>query len=873
MQGPTMPRKPLGRTLSTEDFGKRVVLPMVTLVLVSIGLVVGFVVATAYQQNKLEVLSSTKLAQTALEVNRRHMARNLRDYAVWEDVYRNLHQRVDVSWAATDGNVGTNIHEGLGYQVALVVNPSGGATYSVVEGVPRRGAPEGLISSELVELVLASKAQEPPATGFLRLQGEIYLVAAASIIPPYIDREKTDPDSLSTLVFAKRLDQEWLSRIGEEYLLSEPRIVSLSDAQGIDASVVLSTPAGSRLAYVAWTPDTPGYELLERLFPPLTGAVVMMCVFASLALGNARRSTHALSESARTVQSYAKTLEVSEARFRDVAEASSDWIWECDEDLRFIYLSTRFSEVTGIAAATILGRSAEGFFTSKTDPDERSDLLAALQVRRTFRDIRCLYRDSEQEMRVCRLAGRPIKDEEGRFEGFRGTATDITEEVEAQARANYLALHDGLTGLPNRLLFRQRLEDQLEIQGAQTSRLAILCIDLDHFKEVNDMLGHAIGDALLIDVGARLRRCLSPGDTIARLGGDEFSILLVDAGTGDDVASLSLRIVSLIQEPFEIEGHEIHIGASIGVAFLDEEGSLDAGDLLKSADLALYRAKNTGRGTVRFFEKAMDIELQERKTLETELRYALGRNEFELYFQPILNLTRQTVSGAEALLRWHHPEFGTVSPEIFIPIAEKCGLIGEISEWVLNTACRQALEWNELSIAVNISPVHFRRPDLVQSIRRILRETRLPANRLELEVTESILIKDTEAALEVLNELREMGIQIAMDDFGTGYSSLAYLNSFPFDKIKIDRSFVSGSGQRDKSEAIVRSIVSLGRKLKMVVTAEGVETSDQLDFLIEEGCDQAQGYHFSRPVPAKDFNAFLVEWSKKEPARGHPNVA
>jgi len=322
-----------------------------------------------------------------------------------------------------------------------------------------------------------------------------------------------------------------------------------------------------------------------------------------------------------------------------------------------------------------------------------------------------------------------------------------------------------------------------------------------------------------------------------------------------------LRIIAGIEQPFKLEGHDVHIGASVGIALPETTPGEGADSLLKSADLALYRAKNAGRGTVRFFEREMDIELQKRKSLEGELRLALGRNELEVHFQPILSLQCQKIVGAEALLRWNHPEFGNVSPEMFIPIAEKCGLIGEISQWVLRTACFQALQWSDLTIAVNISPVHFRRPDLVPSIRQIIRDTRLPPNRLELEVTESVLIKDTEAALNILTELKGMGVQLAMDDFGTGYSSLAYLNAFPFDKLKVDRSFVSGQGNLEKSQTIVKSIVSLGRRLQMVVTAEGIETEEQLRFLVDEGCEQGQGFHFSKAVPATEFNALIERWN------------
>ena len=590
--------------------------------------------------------------------------------------------------------------------------------------------------------------------------------------------------------------------------------------------------------------------MLRLLLPPLSLAVMVLAAFSWLVVSNARTSTRALEDSARTVESYAQTLQESESRFRDVAEASSDWIWECDPDLRLIYFSARFSTVTGISAASVLGKPLEQFFATDTETDGWTQLLAGTHVQAAFRDLRCHYRDVSGNTRTCRLAGRPIMDSNKGFVGYRGTATDITEEVEAQARANHLALHDSLTGLPNRVLFRERLDLAFEGNRHDTRSVSVLCLDLDHFKDVNDTLGHATGDLLLIQVAERLRVCVRPNDTVARLGGDEFAIIQSGVDGPDEAAALSLRIIDIIERPFLIDGQEIHIGVSIGAALPDEASNVPD-KLLKCADIALYRAKQTGRGTVRFFESTMDMELQARKSLEYELRHALERGEFTLNYQPLIDLKQQRVTAVEALLRWNHPERGMISPAVFIPMAEKCGLIAPISEWVLRTACTEALQWADLRVAVNLSPVHFRSRELIETVRDTLKNTGLSADRLELEITESVLIKDTEAALDILNALKQIGVNIAMDDFGTGYSSLAYLNSFPFDKLKIDRSFITSLEDQEKSRAIVRSVLSLGESLGMTITAEGVETVKQVEFLMREGCQQIQGYFFGRPMPAR----------------------
>ena len=597
--------------------------------------------------------------------------------------------------------------------------------------------------------------------------------------------------------------------------------------------------------------------------PPLGIVLAFLAAFAGLVVRNARRSTSALEQSAKTVEAYAQTLKESEARFRDVAEASSDWIWESDESLHLVYFSTRFTEVTGLSAASILGKTIQQFFSSDADSDGWRRLVEETQDRGSFRDLRCCYRDASGRARICRLAGRPIVDQAGSFLGFRGTATDITEEVEAQERASHLAHHDALTGLPNRVLFRERLNLALAANADQTSRISIICLDLDHFKEVNDTLGHGAGDILLQQLSGRLMGCVRQHDTVARLGGDEFAIIQVGVNQPLEAEEISRRLIEVIRAPFNIDGQDLHVGVSIGIAIAGNDDS-DPERLLKSADIALYRAKQGGRATYRIFEAQMDAELQERKALEYDLRQALLRDELDVHYQPLIDLESRNVVAVEALVRWRHPTRGLVSPAEFIPLAEETGLIISVGEWVLETACRQALEWEGLGVAVNLSPVQFRNRELVETVRQVLVRTGLEPARLELEITENVLINDAAAALDILTGLKGLGVKIAMDDFGTGYSSLGYLNSFPFDKIKIDKSFVSDMSVKDKAGAIVKSVISLGQSLNMITTAEGVETLEQAAFLRQEGCDQLQGYYFSRPVTADDLTAFMATWNRNK---------
>jgi diguanylate cyclase (GGDEF)-like protein/PAS domain S-box-containing protein len=849
------------RSISGERFTRRIVVPMAGILIVAIVVVLGFLFVSADRQNKLEVEASTKLAQTALAVKTREVARNLKDYAVWEDAYNNLHLKVDTDWAATDGNIGANIFEGLGYEMAFAINPSGKTVYAVIEGTPQDMDAFSAIPSGLKELLAKSRNQAEPVTGMLKSGDDVLIVAATTILPPSVDRASVAGDSLSTLVFAKKLNQSFLGKMGEEYLLSNLRFDTVEPA-GAAASVHLTSSDGRPLGAITWTPATPGYKLLPLLAPPLAITVIILGAFSVLVVRNIQRSTQALEASAKTVEAYAQTLQESEARFKDVAEASSDWIWECDPRLQMMFLSTRFSDVTGIAAANVLGKTLSQFFQSDSGNDGWTRLLQETAERHAFRDLRCLYKDASGATRVCRLAGRPSYNASGQFVGFRGTATDITEEVEAQARASHLALHDALTGLPNRVLFRERLNAALASNDGNLSRVSVICLDLDHFKEVNDTLGHGAGDVLLRQLSQRLLGCVRSTDTVARLGGDEFAIIQVGVNQPLESEQLCRRLIEVVRAPFEIEEQELHVGVSLGIAVCEGTDN-DPERLLKNADIALYRAKQAGRATYRIFEAQMDLELQERKSLEHDLRQAMLKNQLELHYQPLIDISTKKVAAVEALIRWRHPTRGIVSPIDFIPLAEETNLIVAIGEWVLETACRQALEWPDLRVAVNLSPVQFRNRELVEVVKDVLRRTGLQPERLELEITESVLINDVSSALATLTALKELGVKIAMDDFGTGYSSLGYLNSFPFDKIKIDKSFIGGMSDKDKSGAIVKSVISLGQSLNMVTTAEGVETAEQATFLKAEGCDQLQGYFFSRPVAAEELTRFICDWNDR----------
>jgi diguanylate cyclase (GGDEF)-like protein len=467
---------------------------------------------------------------------------------------------------------------------------------------------------------------------------------------------------------------------------------------------------------------------------------------------------------------------------------------------------------------------------------------------------------------VLEIRSNPLPDG-----GFVRTFSDITHRREAEEAVSRLASEDSLTGLANRRLFREQLEKRCQRQHsgapeAEDRGFAVLCLDLDWFKDVNDTLGHWIGDALLRAVAERLTGIMRAGNIVARLGGDEFAILLPRTNSPEKTQSFARRITDQLSQPYEIYGHHIRIGASIGIALAPCDGN-DPELLLRAADMALYAAKAAGRGTVRFFHKSMAESLRAKRQLELDLRAAIDNDDLELHYQPLLNVETQAITGFEALMRWRHPLKGLVPPSEFIPIAEETGIIISLGSWALRKACAEAVAWPEhIYVAVNVSPMQFRNGNLVAAIADALTASGLPAHRLELEITETILMQESETTIRVLNQLRAMGVRISMDDFGTGYSSLSYLRSFPLSKIKIDRAFVKDLGATSASDVIIRSVIDIARTLEMTTTAEGVETAEQFEILKSLGCSEAQGYYLSRPVPAAQLPELIARRSQKSMA-------
>jgi diguanylate cyclase (GGDEF)-like protein len=482
------------------------------------------------------------------------------------------------------------------------------------------------------------------------------------------------------------------------------------------------------------------------------------------------------------------------------------------------------------------------------DPDQyRAKLVAALALGKVTTLI-CETADGREVL----VTNSPMA-----AGGWVATHEDITERRQAETKIAYMVHHDALTDLPNRLLLYEELRQTL----ARTKRgihVAVFCLDLDRFKDVNDAHGHPVGDLLLKSVADRLRQCIRDTDMVARLGGDEFAIMQAGASQPTDATSLASRLIKVIGAPYELGGHQVTVELSIGIALAPGDG-LDPDQLLKNADMALYRAKSDGHGHYRFFEPEMDARMQARRRLEIDLRKAIANSEFELFYQPLVDLQTEYVTGFEALIRWHHPERGMIPPLDFIAVAEETGLIVPIGDWVLRQACAEAAAWpSDVKIAVNLSPIQFKNKGLLVSVVSALAASGLSPNRLELEITEAVLLQDGDATLAILHELRGLGVRISMDDFGTGYSSLSYLRKFPFDKIKIDQSFIVDMSDHNDSLAIVRAVIAMGSGLGIATTAEGVETLEQFKQLKLEGCTEVQGYLFSPPRPAAEVKGLLA---------------
>jgi diguanylate cyclase (GGDEF)-like protein len=611
---------------------------------------------------------------------------------------------------------------------------------------------------------------------------------------------------------------------------------------------VIDVPVSPFLRTVMWQSSGIGVGLLLAL--ALAGLIISLIHF---------RQLEALDAGAAELRAREEDLQAQNMRFDIAINNMTQGLLLYDSAKRLIVCNHRYIEMYGLSPDVvkpglsfrdlIAYRKQTGSFKGDVD-DFCCSVLRNVALGKVTHNV-----VETADGHSIQIVNQPLADS-----GWVTTHEDITERIRTEERITHLAHFDALTDLPNRVLFHERLKRELThiVPGEQ---VAVHYIDIDEFKSVNDSLGHLIGDELLKSVAASLSRCVSAPNFVARLGGDEFAIVQIATKSHADVTDLVDRVLDAIREPYECLGHQLTTDASIGIALAPEHG-VDLDQILKNADLAMYAAKSAGRRTYRFFEPDMDAQVKARRKLEVELRQAITEEALEVYYQPCVSLSDDSITGCEALVRWPHSDRGMVSPAEFIPVAEEAGLINELGDWVLKTACTEAALWpDHIRLAVNISPVQFRCATLALKIASALAASGLAPRRLELEITEAVLIRDDEAALAILHQLRDIGVRIALDDFGTGYSSLSYLKRFPFDKIKIDRSFVTDIAEASGSPAIVQAVVNIAAERNMTTTAEGVETQQQMELLRALGCAEMQGYLFSPAKPAADIKQLLFSRS------------
>ena len=544
----------------------------------------------------------------------------------------------------------------------------------------------------------------------------------------------------------------------------------------------------------------------------------------------------------------------AEALIQEFENSEKGWFWETGRDGSLSYISDSVARALSRDPADLLGRPFTDLTSTETaDGSATSERTLGfyLSSHVAFQDL--IVRAKTKNEIWWSISGRPIHDEIGRFFGFRGFASDLTKMRQSEVELDRLARQDSLTGLANREALRRALDDALVSAARRKHRCAVFLLDLDRFKAVNDTLGHPAGDTLLRLVSLRLRDEVGDLGQVGRLGGDEFEVVLPSTSSHDDLSRLAQGIIDNLSRPYTINGTVVSIGASVGIVTSDYDNRT-SDDLMRDADLALYAAKAAGKGCFRFFAPEMHEAARDRQKMESDLRVALEKGELRVVFQPCVDASSEAVTGFEALIRWDHPEHGPVSPTQFIPLAEEIGLINEIGEWVLRTACAEAAKWpQQVSVAVNLSPVQFKLPSLPSTVRAVLKDSGLDAKRLELEITEGLLLSNDAHVHDMIHSLKKIGLKLALDDFGTGYSSLSYLLRVPFDKIKIDQSFVRGaSDPESRNAALIRAMISLASDLKMQTTAEGVETQEELLLVRNLGCSLVQGYYFGKPMSAED---------------------
>lgn len=845
-----------GQTLNfvkhdTLSIVKKSMLFMIIMVVVIFMVAITATWRVASDQNERADLRSAQLLKKALDNRTATIRDHLADYADWGEAYINLHQSMNIQWAWDGQNLGDSLYKLFQYEGVFVISPTGQTQYSVINGQrqlePFESWLDAPVLNSLQDELTFSKGL--PLTRIVIANGEPVIIGAAWIKAGSDASVRPTADKPSLMIFVDKLTPEKLVLMGHEYAIEQVGFKppdTLADVPPYREGLV-RIPTDDGGITLSWKSDDPGGALLKWEFPLLLSMGVIILLFIAAVLRSVLAKARINDHNVWLLKQSQLALAASERRFRDVAEATTDWIWEMDEHLQFTWISDRFPAITGYQTRQWLGRCVTDFLPQSATAikgwfnDPCADPI--------FTRKNCAYLSAQAQGRYCNIVIKRVSVSGG-VTTFRGTATDVTAELEAQERVKFLSFHDELTGLPNRIYLKDFLESKLREQPYFGNQIAVITLDLDKFKPVNDLFGHAAGDKLLKQVAHRLEGCISKNDLVSRHGGDEFVIILPDIQHDADVDAVCKNITAALSSPFKIvDNNDIFIGVSMGIALYPKD-TQTPWDLMRFSDIALYEAKKDEHTRWIYFNQNMIEQIIQRREMENDLRCAINENQFILYYQPRYDLKVSRVQAVEALVRWEHPTLGLLMPDQFIPLAESSGLIMGLSRWVLIKACMDISEYlPAMTLSVNISAVEFLNPGLVERVKEALRVSGLPAAQLELEVTENVTLSQPERVLNIMHELKSLGVRFLIDDFGTGYSSLNYLRTFPFDGIKLDKSFIFAMESSDSAKDVIENMINLGKSYCLNVTAEGVETSGQLSMLEKYKCDEAQGYYIGRPVP------------------------
>ncbi|WP_380181836.1 EAL domain-containing protein [Kalamiella sp. sgz302252] len=846
----------------TTFFTRRILMSLTVLLSGVMLLAIVMVVGIAWRQNEEAVRQESFLLHNAWKDARQDLMTNIRDYAFWGEAWNHLHLKMDTVWAFDQQNMGPGLFSEFHYEGVFVVDGEGRTTYTVINGKLDSLPLESWLGVQAAPLVARARllAKDEAAASINTTIGSTpAIVAAAPITTGRVPGLATRPGPPSVLVFVSRFTPEKLAMFGHTVGVQDARIPdSAQDAfvtPFLQEAVADGTPV-----IIRWDSQQPGKTLLLLLLPMLLAAAGVLALAARRVINHAMHNAALCDQRFLQLVHSQRELAASEARFRDVAETASDWIWETNAAGVLIYLSHRFAAATGFATEQLLDKPIDKILQHETQ--SVSDWLRRQPQEGHRQTLRCYSVSACGEKRICSLVANAV-DVGGQIVGYRGTVSDITQEIESQARIHYLSQHDALTGLPNRLYMSEFLLSRLQAQPTAERPLVLISLDLDHFKPINDTWGHAAGDSVLNEVSHRLRSVLKAGDLVSRQGGDEFIIIVSDLNGEQEIDACCQALLDEVCRPFQLGLQEVFIGASMGLALAPDD-AMQAEELLRLADIALYKSKREGRNRWTWYSAEMAEQLVQRREMERNLRKAIAGNELRLFYQPRYCLQESRLDGAEALIRWEHPLSGLIMPDKFIPLAEETGLIIEISDWVLHRACHDALGWPEpMYVSVNISPAEFRSGNLALRVANALAVSGLEASRLELEITENITLENPQSALETMQSLKALGVKLTVDDFGAGHASLGYLKTFPFDGMKMDRSYMSDFPHSAQAMSIVEGIIGLGKAFSLTVTAEGIETQEQLQELQAIACQEGQGYYLGRPMPLARFNLLLAQPAQK----------